>query len=73
LEFENFQTESIPQDLVSYEKFDLYAMLSFRDEREADVLMINSQIAMTAVDDVNSSVPLSKKFMVDVPFRGFLS
>ena len=73
LKFESNQSESIAQDLVSYELSNFYAKLVFNDSREAEVALINAQISMTAINSIDSNVPLSKKFEVDVPFRGLLS
>ena len=65
LKFESNQSESIAQDLVSYELSNFYAKLVFNDSREAEVALINAQISMTAITSIDSNVPLSKKFEVD--------
>ena len=73
LAFENGQQYYISQDLVSFSDYNLSVKLQFTNELELDLPTLNTEIVINVLDETGSTVPLSRKLQVDLPFQGVLS
>lgn len=72
VDFENGTSHSIPADLVTYQESSFSIDITFNDGRYSSLKALNSVIQTDVLDQSESSVPLSKKFSVEVPFRGHI-
>jgi hypothetical protein len=70
--FENGESLSIREDLVSFEKLYWQIKFKFSDNTIVEVGAVSDELAIQFNNEEMSLTPLSRRFSIDVPYKGLI-